>query len=357
MNAGLDWIRKSKVYMEVVARVNVVSGEVSRLLGELEIAGNHEDFVDVQLISGTINRFESGIDAMISFPLPTPDLDNDQIWEVEIACLRGQPYRVQVSLPADAPDDLEERVIGEVISQLEDDAGDGDFTSLPSKIDYLGIWILRGRIHRIEGSVRAALDDVTTTEEDLRALRKYPDRLAKVEQLAYELGRKEPDVKEFRKKPVSAYLNPNLNFFWKATEKIEIEAKEAISRLAGLISSQQVVLTKQQAEESARFQRVVTVVGAAVLVPGLVAAIFGANVGFRGRGSTEAFWGMVLLMLGSGVASYGFLRSLESGIWKSALAKWPLSKLPEFTVFKQLLLIAVLALLLIGVGTAVLLAA
>lgn len=340
--------------MDLIARLNLVSGEVLRFPPALDSGVDGELFVEIYLAEQGFEHIGSGLRFTLSFPLPSLDLDDDGIWNVEIGCFLGAPNRVHIQAPEGSPEELVETIVVEVLTILDEDDVNEDFNELPYKIDYLGIWILNGRIRRIEESVRIALDDVKTSDEDLLALRKYPERLAKVEELARALGRNEPDRKDFEEKTdYSLYATPTLDYFFKAIQEVESEAKQATSRMSGLISSQQVVLTKQQNEESARFQRVVTVVGAAVLVPGLVAAIFGANVNFNGRNSSEAFWGMILLMAGSAIASYGFLKSLEVEAWKSVRSKWPISKLPEISDLAQIGLLGLVAIAAIGAGIAV----
>lgn len=71
------------------------------------------------------------------------------------------------------------------------------------------------------------------------------------------------------------------------------------------------MLTQRQAADTQHFQRLLTLVGTAVLIPGLVAAIFGANVDIPGKGGANAFWAMLLLMVAGAVGSYALLRSLE----------------------------------------------
>lgn len=86
-------------------------------------------------------------------------------------------------------------------------------------------------------------------------------------------------------------------------QEVARDARDAIARLSGLLVSQQIVLTQRQARDAARFQRVVTIVGSAVLVPGMIAAVFGANVDFRGRNSVRGFWAMLAFMVAGGVGS------------------------------------------------------
>jgi hypothetical protein len=128
------------------------------------------------------------------------------------------------------------------------------------------------------------------------------------------------------------------------------DARDAVARLSGLISSQQIVLSQRQSLETARFQRVVTIVGAAVLVPGLVAAIFGANVGFQGRESSQAFWAMLLLMAGSGIGSYAVIRFLETGAWVQITQHRPVPWFKGLPAVARLGMLAAVALLVLAVG-------
>jgi len=89
-------------------------------------------------------------------------------------------------------------------------------------------------------------------------------------------------------------------------------------------------------------------------VPGLVAAIFGANVGFRGRESTEAFWAMLLLMAGSGVASFALIRSLETNTWRRVAEHRPITWLAAASVGSRLVAWSVTAVLLLAAGIALL---
>ena len=50
-------------------------------------------------------------------------------------------------------------------------------------------------------------------------------------------------------------------------------------------------------------------------MPSLIAGVFGANVGFRGRERTEGFWAMMLFMIAGGFGSYALLRAAEARVW------------------------------------------
>lgn len=130
------------------------------------------------------------------------------------------------------------------------------------------------------------------------------------------------------------------------------DARDAIARLSALISSQQIVLTQRQAADTERFQQLLTLVGTAVLVPGLVAAIFGANVNTPGKGGESAFWAMLFLMVASGAGSYALLRSLQGQAWLRIGERLKLDRLSQTA---RLLILAGAALVALVVGLIVLL--
>jgi len=97
--------------------------------------------------------------------------------------------------------------------------------------------------------------------------------------------------------------------------------------LSGLISSQSVVVAQRQAAETERYQRLLTLIGTTVLVPGLVAAVFGSNVQFPGSDTVDGFWAMLCFMVASGAGSYALLRSLERDVWARLARRLRLSRL------------------------------
>lgn len=256
-------------------------------------------------------------DSTVSLRLPGVAIDDDEVFELELRFLTGSDPLVLVS----GPESIDRGTLEYLLIAIERTLRGFDLTgkryeSLGREIKDIGIAVLTARTRAVEQSVRDALTDEVFSVGDFAALQKYPERLAKVENAARQLGEAEPTWKSAQ--PLGRYgaiLPPAADFFGKWLDEAEADAREAITRLSGLISSQQIVLTQRQAEATARFQRLVTIVGAAVLVPGLVAAIFGANVGFHGRESTDAFWAMLLFMAASGIATYTAIRALESGIW------------------------------------------
>lgn|GEM_PF-5178410 len=256
-------------------------------------------------------------DSTVVLLVPTTDLDSDELFTVRLdfyyrsaglAVLLGCPE----ALPRSVLDVMIERI---ELVLCEADLDSEHHLDLAWDAEGIGLRVLRDRTRRIEQSVRDALADDHLTDADYRALRTYPERLARVERLAATMADSEPEKRSFEIKALYSAETIRIAHFHQWVQEDADDARNAVTRLSGLLSSQQIVLTQRQAADTARFQRIVTIVGAAVLVPGLVAAIFGANVGFRGRDSTEAFWAMLILMAGSGIASFAVIRSFETDLW------------------------------------------
>ncbi|HEX3362563.1 MAG TPA: hypothetical protein VHS74_16335 [Solirubrobacterales bacterium] len=256
-------------------------------------------------------------DSTLRLQLPGSDLEGEDLFDLELRFFRGSSPLVLIhgsgALPAESVLILLERIERTLRSA---DLNSGRYLNLGKEAQRLVLVPLRRRIAEVEQSVRDALDDERFTSSDYEALQRYPARLAKVEQLARTLYSSKPEYQSFEPKGGFPRISavPDVDWFFKWAAEVEQEARDSTARMSGLIASQQIVLTQRQAGEAARFQRVLTVVGAAVLVPGLVAAIFGANVGFRGRDSTHDFWAMLLLMLGGGLVSYAVIKATEVGL-------------------------------------------
>jgi CorA-like Mg2+ transporter protein len=242
----------------------------------------------------------------------------------------------------------------------ETDFTSGRYHKLAREMRYVGLSVLADRTSEIENHVRRALDDEEFSAEDFLVLKSFPEQLAKVERLAQTLRRHEPTWKSEEPPQRFPVLDAeDTSLFNKFASDAAREARTATSRMAGLISSQQIVLTQRQAQETTRFQRVVTIVGAAVLVPGLVAAIFGANVGFHGRDSASAFWAMLLFMTGSAIVTYALVRSLERNMWEGlakkklarSFARIPIATRLIFTAVFGAALLVVAAVVLLGAGS------
>lgn len=270
-------------------------------------------------------------DSRATMLVPSFDVDEKALFRVEAEVHRGPQPLVVLSSESPVPRGVVVAVIRRVAEALSEKAEDGKFENAVDVsrefYDSVATRVLRTRIWQVEESVRQALADEEVTSQDYSALRDYPRQLATVEALCSEVRNAEPTWESLRPKPrPSVYgiapVVPEMDFFWKWVKDVETEAKEAVSRLSGLIASQQVVIVQRQRLEVERFQRVVTVVGAAVLVPGLVAGIFGANVDFPGRNTGRGFAAMLLLMTAGGVGSYAVLRSIELGAWRPVTVRW-----------------------------------
>jgi hypothetical protein len=297
-------------------------------------AGN----LDERLISGR------GLDSTAELTLPHLDLDSTETTSLRIVFLVDDPLVVMISDDA-VPADLLRFVTDDVAADLRraEDRSYG-WRDLASGSDWLLIRVLRARIRAVEESVRTALADESISGDDYVALRDYPKRLALVERLWGTVPN--PNI-ESHTTVIAVPLLKNVN----PAE----EARQASARLSGLISSQQVVLAQRQANETARFQRLITVIGAAVLVPGLVAAVFGANVGFRGRNSVHALSALLLVMLGSALGSYSLLRAHELGAWEKLRHSWPLATLIPGSASTRLGITTTCALAFIATGISILL--
>lgn len=283
--------------------------------------------------------------------LPSVDIDSDdEFFEVHVEFHRveslGEPALVVVD-----GDPLPQALAFWLVSKLADDLR--EFVGSAIDLDHLGhnacwavVGAFRARIKRVEESVSQALADDHVSSADYTALREYAVRLSRVEQLL-------PTVTG----PVWVTDTDvaDMDVVRRALQtKVRAEVQESVARLSGLILSQQVILTQRQAAEAERFQRLLTLVGTAVLVPGLVAAVFGANVGFHARDKVQAFWAMLLFMIAGGLGSYALLRSFEMNIWPRVRGRLRLDRIPRLSADARLSLLITTALVVAALGLLVL---
>lgn len=293
-------------------------------------------------------------DSMVELRLPSVELDSDSVFRLSLWFYTG-PNPVVLLHGDPLPRVTLEYVFGVVESALKEaDWNKGRYLDLAEEVQNMGFWVLRHRTRDIEQSVRDALDDEDFSPADYAALRDYPARLARVEVAAGVLndaGRESTSAEpQGGLGSLASFGKVVPDFFHKFVNEAADDARDAVARLSGLISSQQIVLSQRQTLETARFQRMVTIVGAAVLVPGLVAAIFGANVGFQGRESSQAFWAMLLLMAGSGIGSYAVIRFLETGAWAWLTQHRPMSWFKRLPAVARLGVLAAVALMVLAIG-------
>lgn len=342
-----------------------LNGSGRRLL----IDGEPEFGVDTEAVARVLvggEAEERGIrtmglvkDSTVRLTLPSSDLESEELFDVELRFFTGEDQVVLMSGPGALPYEsvliLLERIERAI---READLNSPSYLNLGREVRGVALTPLRRRIAEVEQTIRSALDDERFTSEDYKALQSYPARLARVERLAKALYDSEPIYESHepeRRFPLISAV-PEADFFFKWAGDVEQEARDSTARMSGLISSQQIVLTQRQAGEAARFQRLVTIVGAAVLVPGLVAAVFGANVGFRGRESTDSFWAMLLLMAGSGLFSYALIRATEIGLPATLRRSRPARWVSSLSIGARVVLTATAGVLLALGGVIVLLA-
>ncbi len=305
------------------------SARSSVLDGEPELNLPNEPMIKVVIAGGKDpERFgfvDARRDSTADVRIPDPDIDSKAIYDFEVSFFVGPGVLIliggQGSISREALDFFALACV-RAIRKIDFDSR--PYYELGREVKDVGLDVLSERTGTIEATVRDALSDEEFSQTDLIALRNYPERLAKVESAAESLREEEPTWESAE--PPSRYPRisaVDVDFSHKWAGDRAREARAATGRLATLISSQQIVLTQRQAHETARFQRTVTIVGAAVLVPGLVAAIFGANVGFHGRDTSSAFWAMLLFMVGSAATTYALVRSLEYNLL-GGLAEKPL---------------------------------
>lgn len=297
-------------------------------------------------------------DSSLEVRVPELDLTSDSVQDVRIEFFTGTNPLILISGATTVSRATLRYVVDDALGAMQEaDWREGRYLDLAEEVEFLGVRILNTRITEIERSVREALSDPHFSEDDLVTLQTYPDRLAAAESSARSLRGKWPEAKSamhtsgrFPIVPMSVRPNP----YGKFLDEAEQDAKDAVGRLSGLISSQQIVLTQRSVQETAQFQRVVTIVGATILVPSLVASVFGANVGFHGRDTSSAFWAMLLVMGGGAVVTYALVRSFEIGAWRrlrsSRLGKWIASGSPV----ARLVILGVLGIGLVAVGVLVL---
>jgi hypothetical protein len=332
MESGPQADEISFAVTETLAEVDVASREVRVLVDGDEPLGPTGTPIARIVSLGDVDVTEltadTQADSRAVVRIPHLDLDSDQLYEVRVGVFIGTESVIVLASREPLPRRVALTLIRRVANDLTESA-DGDIEAVEDvarEMKDLALPILRTRISEIEQSVRDALSDEQLTPSDYAALRDYPARLAIVERLARDIRNPEPSWDSLRPKPDPGLFGRpaiDMDMFWKWAGDVEDEAKRAVERLSGLISSQQVVLVQRQRLDVERFQRVVTLVGAAVLVPGLVAGIFGANVDLPGGGTSTAFWAMLLLMAAGGVGSYVLLRSIELGYWAGLAQRRP----------------------------------
>lgn len=89
------------------------------------------------------------------------------------------------------------------------------------------------------------------------------------------------------------------------------DLRQRIDCIASMVATQQFALADEQQSKTDKFHRRATVVGSAVLVPALVAAVFGANVALPGEKEEGGLAAMIFLMVALGAGTWWGISSLD----------------------------------------------
>jgi len=93
-----------------------------------------------------------------------------------------------------------------------------------------------------------------------------------------------------------------------AAAALRERVRTGLSLVSAVSTSQALKIARESQRSSEHFQRVVSVLGAAVLGPALVAGLFGANTALPGRDKWWGFALMLVLMVAAAAAIFGLLK-------------------------------------------------
>jgi CorA-like Mg2+ transporter protein len=235
------------------------------------------------------------------------------------ARLRGDPERLvefEHGVGSAGP-----RSIPQMLSEWEDGGGSaGEFAeALLSRCVYatneLATENLADALNRWEAALLdRAREGLPSTSFALPALADLGAMLDIVEHNARTVGPPsdhDPDF-YFTASPSSAEIEPAAERALSAVSTLRERVRTGLGLVSALSTSQVLEIAQEAQRSNERFQRVVGVLGAAILGPTLVVGLFGANTAIPGK---DAWWGfglMILLMIASVSALLGALRWLVS---------------------------------------------
>jgi CorA-like Mg2+ transporter protein len=231
-------------------------------------------------------------DSTAELSIPSVDVDSETSYDLSLRFyIEGELVTVVITGGGPIPRHVLIKIASGLAFEMRRQSA-GEMNNLGRDARWLVYRVLRGRVRAIEESVRRALVDEHISPEDYVALREYPERLARVERLVSTIKWPEWEATGSRD-PYRISFDATPDRLYESLSEVGREAREAVARLSGLIASQSVVVAQRQAAETERFQRLLTLVGTTVLVPGLVAAVFGANVDLPGKNSLDGFYAML----------------------------------------------------------------
>jgi hypothetical protein len=101
----------------------------------------------------------------------------------------------------------------------------------------------------------------------------------------------------------------------------QTDLRQSGDGIASVVASQQFAIADRQHDATESFHRRAAIVGAAVLIPALVAGVFGANVDLPGRDQTRGLAAMLFFMAALGIATWWGIMSLDNT--DARLTRWP----------------------------------
>ena len=119
----------------------------------------------------------------------------------------------------------------------------------------------------------------------------------------------------------------------------QAELRQRCDGISSMVSNRQFAVAGEQQNATERFQRRATVVGAAVLIPALVAGIFGANVELPGKDEVRGLVAMIFFMVGLGAGTWWGIDWLDKRGKRTCQNFWT----PEFAHTHAGFIVAVVA--------------
>jgi CorA-like Mg2+ transporter protein len=284
---------------------------------------------------GTIEHSGGWADRALSLLLsvdlcvPCPDEDDDRTAYVALDVYRGELGPIQADsafLLEIHPSRIRMREIPEhipiaTVVQITDSVANALRFGATRGLSYATPIVLRTaqraleeRLFRIDQSVHRALEDDVLTDDDEASLRRFPERLARLARVADSVGGARILISG-----ADAVVTADIDVdaFRSDIRRVAVRARESMATLASVQVGRQIALSQRQAHETEKLQRTITLLGAGVLVPSVVAGVFGTNVAFPGANSKAGFWAMLLFMAAGAAASFGVIRAAQANLMKA----------------------------------------
>lgn len=126
---------------------------------------------------------------------------------------------------------------------------------------------------------------------------------------------------------------PPDDHLWQALENVRSGVAAAREEVRSTTEILATVVSIEQQAASERLQSTLTYLTGLVLVPTLVAGVYGANVWVPDEGDVDGFVAMLFMMAGAGAAGFGILRARVRAVALAAAAALALAGLTVHLVF------------------------